>query len=478
MKKKDGSKRLCIDYRGLNDITIKNVYPLPRVDDLFNTLNGATVFSKIDLRSGYHQVRIHPEDIPKTAFNTRYGHFEFLVLPFGLTNAPATFMSLMQSIFQPYLDEFVIIFLDDILIYSRDPAQHHRHLRIVLDLLRKHNLFAKLSKCDFFKREISFLGHVITADGVSMSKDKVEAINNWPVPSSVTELRQFLGLAGYYRNFVSGFSSICSPLHQLLHKTQPYIWTNEQQQSFDALKRAITSAPVLILPKRDDVRPFTISTDASGFAVGASLMQDQGKGLQPLAFMSKKMLDAECNYPVHEQELLAIVCALKEWEHLVSGREIIVLTDHDSLKYLKSQPKLTHRQQRWQEFLSRFNIKIHFTPGSTNVVADALSRRPDLKQHAITSMTSIHINDIIDEIRKLSSTDSQYQKLLNSKPLPHRYTINNGLLYCNKRIVIPNDSALRTRLLVEAHDTPLSGHLGISTNQISSSFDVSLVWLE
>ena len=472
VKKKDGTKRLCIDYRALNEITVKNVYPLPRVDDLLNQLHGAKCFSKIDLRSGYHQVRIHQDDIHKTAFNTRYGHFEFCVLPFGLTNAPATFMHLMQHLFQKHLDSFVIIYLDDILIYSPEEATHRKHVRIVLDILRQNKLFAKLSKCEFFKSSLSFLGHVVSANGVSMEPDKIEAISKWPPPANVKEVRAFLGLAGYYRNFVAQFSAISTPITSLLQKDQPFVWSTEQQLAFDKLKHAITSAPVLILPERDGTRPYVIATDASGFAVGATLMQDQGSGLQPLAFMSKKMLDAERNYPVHEQELLAIVVALKAWEHLIGTRECIIKTDHDSLKYLKSQPKLTARQQRWQEFLSRFNLSIEYTPGKTNVVADALSRRPDLRDSpsaststsasALNNMTSNTSADIIDKIRTASKLDSSYQRILRMSKPPREYSVQDGLLYCNDRIVIPNDATLRTQLLIETHDTPSSGHFGVA----------------
>jgi hypothetical protein len=216
VSKKDGSKRMCIDYRALNKITIKNSYPLPRIDELFDRLQGSRHFSKIDLRSGYHQVRIADEDVPKTAFRTRYGHFEFLVLPFGLTNAPATFMHLMQQVFRPHLDDFVIVFLDDILIYSKTAEEHRQHLRQVLQLLRQHRLFGKLSKCDFWNQRISFLGHIVTPQGIQMDPEKVSAIETWPAPSNLHELRSFLGLAGYYRRFVKDFSTIAGRLNELL----------------------------------------------------------------------------------------------------------------------------------------------------------------------------------------------------------------------------------------------------------------------
>jgi hypothetical protein len=218
VKKKDGSLRLCIDYRQLNQVTIKNKYPLPRIDDLFDQLQGAAVFSKIDLRSGYYQLRVRPEDVPRTAFRTRYGHFEFLVMPFGLTNAPAAFMDLMNRVFQPYLDRFVIVFIDDILVYSRSEAEHVEHLRIVLQILRDRELYAKLDKCEFWLSQIHFLGHVVSKDGVAVDPSKVEAVLRWERPKNATEIRSFLGLAGYYRRFIEGFAKIASPLTKLTRK--------------------------------------------------------------------------------------------------------------------------------------------------------------------------------------------------------------------------------------------------------------------
>ncbi len=310
VKKKDGTMRMCVDYRALNKITIKNKYPLPRIDELLDRLLGARYFSKIDLRSGYWQVRIADQDVHKTAFRTRYGHYEFLVMPFGLTNAPATFMHLMQQTLRRFLDDFVIVFIDDILIYSKTLEDHTKHLRQVLQVLQQKQLYAKLSKCDFFKHEIGFLGHVINEHGIKMESSKVNAVTNWPIPTNVHELRSFLGLAGYYRRFVKDFSRIASALTALLHKNQKYEWGADQDNAFTALKQAVSSAPILIIP--DPQLPYTVVTDASGYAIGAALCQDHGNGLQPCAFLSRKMNDAERNYPVHEQELLAIVHALRE----------------------------------------------------------------------------------------------------------------------------------------------------------------------
>ena len=338
-------------------------------------------FSKIDLRSGYHQIRISDEDVPKTAFRTRYGHFEFLVLPFGLTNAPATFMHLMHSIFRPFLDEFALVFLDDILIYSKDMAEHKQHVRQVLELLRKKKLFAKESKCELFKDRVEFLGHLVDAKGIHMMSDKIDAVTGWPTLTSVADVRSFLGTVGYYRKFVRMFSEIASPLTELLQKERAFEWGDRQQKAFDELKKAVSQQPVLILP--DPTKPYVVTTDASGFAVGAWLGQDQtGDGsLQPIAYLSKKMLPAERNYPVHEQELLAIVIALKEWRHHLSGASftIRVVTDHKSLIHLQSQPHLSPRQRRWQEFMQEFNFIIEYQEGKHNAVADGLSRRPDHK---------------------------------------------------------------------------------------------------
>ena len=249
VKKKDGSLRMCIDYRGLNKATIKNKYPLPHIHDLFDQLAGSKVFSKIDLRSGYHQLKIKEEDIPKTAFRTRYGHYEFLVMSFGLTNAPAAFMDLMHRVFNDYLDKFVIVFIDDILIYSKNEEEHEAHLRQVLQRLSVEKLYAKFSKCEFWLNKVIFLGHVVSDEGISVDPSKIEAIISWKQPKSVTEIRSFLGLVGYYRRFVEGFSKLAGPLTALTRKGQKYVWTERCEESFQELKRRLTTAPVLTPPQ-------------------------------------------------------------------------------------------------------------------------------------------------------------------------------------------------------------------------------------
>ena len=250
MKKKDKTLRLCIDYRQLNRVTVKNRYPLPRIDDLFDQLRGARVYSKIDLRTGYHQLRVRETDIPKTAFRTRYGHFEFTVMPFGLTNAPTTFMNLMHRVFQPYLDQFVIVFVDDILIDSQSKREHEDHLRIVLQLLKDHQLYTKFSKCEFWLIEVRFLGHVVLASGVSVELEKVEAVISWERPKSVFEIRSFLGLAGYYKRFIEDFSRLAAPMTRLTWKKVRFDWDDRCEEAFQKLRRRLTTAPILIVPDR------------------------------------------------------------------------------------------------------------------------------------------------------------------------------------------------------------------------------------
>jgi hypothetical protein len=472
VKKKDGSIRMCIDYRALNKITIKNKYPLPRVDELFDRLRGAQYFSKIDLRSGYHQVRIADEDVPKTAFRTRYGHFEFLVLPFGLTNAPATFMHMMQLIFKDQLDDFVIVFLDDILIFSKNKQDHIKHVNKVLSLLRENKLYAKQSKCEFFKTEISFLGHVINQNGISMEKSKVKAVLDWPVPKTVNDIRAFLGLAGYYRKFVKNFSMISAPLSELLKKDIKFTWGEKQEKSFQTLKISVSTAPVLILPNPD--LEYVVDTDSSGFALGAALLQNHGFGLQPIAFMSKKMLDAERNYTVREQEMLAIVCALKEWRHYLHGNKFKIITDHDSLKFIDTQKnQLSSRHARWAEFMSQFNYEIIFRQGKHNIVADALSRRPDHKNNnnnndnnATFNVNSL-VNSSIDidgslltQIKAGYLKDSKYKKMEKfGYKFPYRKD-KDGIVYYRDKIYIPKIASLINIILQEVHDSNVGGHMG------------------
>lgn len=363
--------RLCIDYRELNKVTIKNRYPLPRIDDLFDQLQGASVFSKIDLRSRYHQLKIKQDDIPKTAFRTRYGHFEFLVMPFGLTNAPAAFMDMMNRIFQPYLDRFVVVFIDDILVYSKNKKDHEEHLKIILQTLREKQLYAKFKKCEFWLDQVSFLGHIISREGVSVDPVKIEAIKNWPQLTNVKEIRSFLGLAGYYRRFVEGFSKIAVPLTMLTRKGIKFIWGESQKRSFQELKDRLTSAPVLAMPSGTE--GYVIYSDACKQGLGCVLMQHE----RVIAYASRQLRNHEKNYLTHDLELAAVVFALKIWRHYLYGVSCVIYTDHKSLKYIFTQKELNMRQRRWLELIKDYDLTIQYHPGKANVVADALSRKSE-----------------------------------------------------------------------------------------------------
>jgi hypothetical protein len=304
VKKKDQTLRMCMDYRPLNEVTIKNKYPLPWIDILFDQLTRARVFSKIDLRSGYHQIRIRPEDIPKTAFTTRYVLFEYLVMSFGLTNAPAHF-TYLNLVFMPELDKFVVVFIDDILIYSKNEAENAKHLRIVLTRLREHQLYAKFSKCAFSLEEIQFLGHVLSAKGIAVDPNKVKDILEWKSPTSMHQVRSFLGLAGYYRRFIPDFSKIVKPITRLLKNDAKFDWSSKCNEDFEQLKVLLTTTPVLAQP--DIEKPFDVYCDASGSGLGCVLMQEG----RVIAYASRHLRRHDEHYPTHDLELAAVVHALK-----------------------------------------------------------------------------------------------------------------------------------------------------------------------
>ena len=477
VKKKDGSMRLCIDYRELNKMTIKNKYPLPRIDDLFDQLKGAAHFSKIDLRSGYHQLKIKPEDVPKTAFRTRYGHYEFLVMPFGLTNAPAAFMDLMNRIFKKYLDKFVIVFIDDILIYSKTREEHVEHLRIVLEILRKEKLYAKFSKCEFWLEQVQFLGHIVSREGISVDPAKIEAVSSWERPRNPTEVRSFLGLAGYYRRFVQDFARIATPLTRLTRKDEKFEWTPKCEESFQELKKRLTTAPVLALP--DEGGNFVIYSDASHKGLGCVLMQHD----KVIAYASRQLNDYELRYPTHDLELAAIVFALKIWRHYLYGEKCEIYTDHKSLKYLFTQKELNMRQRRWLELIKDYDCSINYHPGKANVVADALSRKERLNMLTLPEELKKDIENLELEIRDLSLEGERFYEMVLQPELlekirrcqekvmeEQREDLTGEEYLCPKdekgikrfanRIWIPRVMELKDEILSEAHDSRYSVHPG------------------
>jgi RNase H-like domain found in reverse transcriptase/Reverse transcriptase (RNA-dependent DNA polymerase)/Integrase zinc binding domain/Retroviral aspartyl protease/Chromo (CHRromatin Organisation MOdifier) domain/DNA N-6-adenine-methyltransferase (Dam) len=458
-RKKDGTLRMCIDYRALNLISVKNRYPLPRVDELLDQLQGSAVFSALDLWSGYHQVRIHPDDIHKTAFRTRHGHFEFTVLPFGLTNAPATFMGMMNDVLRPFLDKFVVVYLDDILIYSKSLPEHLDHLEQVLATLKQHKLQVKLKKCSFGKVSVPFLGFLVTKEGIRPDPAKVRAVQDWPVPTNVTEVRSFLGFTGFCRRFIRDYARIALPLTHLTRSDVPFPTqlTSAQLAAFAALKLALTSAPLLLLPRLGPDQDFVLYTDASQLAVGAVLLQDQGQGLQPIAYESRKLSPAEVNYPVSELELLAIVHSLRVFRCYLEGcREFTIFTDHDTLKYFMTQKTLTNRKARWQELVAPYapNMVIKYRKGSENR-ADALSRMPEVATLSALTATLGSDQGFLKSLREAYTADTYYT------PTPPKFvTKADDVFYVGTRLCVPR--SLATQLLREYHDSPAGGHLGFS----------------
>ncbi|GJS68798.1 reverse transcriptase domain-containing protein [Tanacetum coccineum] len=437
VKKKDGSFQMCIDYRELNKLTVKNRYPLLRIDDLFDQL-------------------------------TRYGHYEFQVMPFGLTNAPAVFMDLMNRVCKPYLDKFVIVFIDDILIYSKSKKEHEEHLRQILKLLKKEELYAKFSKCEFWISRVQFLGHVIDCRGIHVDPAKIESIKDWASPKTPTEIRQFLGLAGYYRRFIEGFSKIAKSMTKLTQKGVKFDWGDKQEAAFQLLKQKLCSAPILALPEGSE--DFIAYCDASKKGLGAVLMQRE----KVISYASRQLKIHEKNYTTHDLELGAVVFALKIWRHYLYGTKCTVFTDHKSLQHILDQKELNMRQRRWLELLSDYDCEIRYHPGKANVVADALSRKEreplrvralvmtiglDLPKQILKAQTEARKPENIkkEDVGGMLVENSKDPEKLRTKKLEPRA---DGTLCLNGRSWLPCYGDLRTVIMHESHKSKYSIHPG------------------
>ncbi len=392
---------------------MKNTYPLPLMSSAFERLQGAVFFTKLDLRNAYHLVRIREGDEWKTAFNTPRGHFEYRVLPFGLSNAPAVFQALVNDVLRDMLNQFIYVYLDDILIFSHSLQEHVQHVRRVLQRLLENGLYVKAEKCVFHAQSVPFLGYIVSVEGMRMDPDRVQAVVDWPTPDSRKALQRFLGFANFYRRFIRSFSQLAAPLTALTSIKTPFRWSSAAEAAFTKLKGCFVSAPILIAP--DPSRQFVVEVDASEVGVGAVLFHRSSSDdkVHPCAYFSHRLSPAERNYDIGNRELLAVKLALEEWRHWLEGAGVpfIVWTDHKNLEYIKSAKRLNSRQARWALFFGRFDFSISYRPGSKNIKPDALSRifdhsdRPSFSEPIVPQ--KIFVSAVTWEIESKVRTASQ-----------------------------------------------------------------------
>ena len=491
VRKKTGDLRLCVDYRGLNAITKKNRYPLPLIDDLLDRVQGCKVFSVLDLKNAFNLIRIKEGDEWKTAFRTPLGLFEYLVMPFGLTNAPATFQALIQDTLRDFLDIFCVVYLDDILIFSRSQTEHDLHVQQILSRLKGANLFVNAEKCEFDKNQVHYLGYLLGADGIRMDPKKLDTITDWPEPRSVKDIQSFLGFTNFYRRFIDHYAEIVLPLNRLTRKDTSFIFSDSCRSAFNKLKSIFTSYP--LLRHFDPCLPCTLSTDASDFAISGVLQQpDPQKVLYPVAYFSRKLMPAEINYEVYDKELLAVVESFRDmraWLH-GSSDPIHVISDHQNLEYFMTSRILNRRQARWSLFLSEFNFRLVWGPGIKNI-ADSPSRRPDfipkkgddvLEEQrqvlltpthtellfpssnsspfsaSIPALTTLTIDNsaLLERFKSAFQEDTEWREAVaHGSP---DFSAQDGMVFHKGRLFVP--SPLRADILFSRHDALLVGHPG------------------
>ncbi len=471
VKKKDGSLRLCVDFRKVNALSHPNRYPLPLIGEMLKDVRGAKFFTKLDLRGAYNLIRMHPDSEYLTAFRTKFGLYEYKVMPFGLQNAPATFQQYMNEQFRTLIGKCVLIYLDDILIYSPNHKQHVKDCTDVLNILQKESLFAKAEKCEFFKTSVEFLGFVLDGKGLAMSPNKVSAVKHWSKPTTLKGLQSFLGFCNFYRRFVQDYSAVVSPLTKLTRKNTPFNWDTPQDTAFNLLKTKLTEMPVL--RHHDPNKKAIIETDASDSACGAVLSQDFDGTSHPIGYYSKKFTGAEINYPIHDKELLAIIRALQFWRPEVQSTKdaVLIITDHRNLEYFLTTKTLNRRQAHWWEILSEYNFHIKYRPGIHNGAADALSRKhpPDHDENQQTLLTTDHFlgamfvleqpqTELLHQILEAQAKDTV---LLGAKEkYPAKYTTDKQkcILYQGK-IAVPRNNKVKLEVVKYHHDL-LAAHGG------------------
>lgn len=455
VKKRDGTLRFTVDYRALNAQTIKNRAPIPRIDDLLDAVRGAKLFSSCDLTSGYWQIRLSERDMHKTAFSTpvlpgvQGTHFQWKVLVMGLCNAPATFQTAMNKAFVDELGKSVLIYLDDILVFSKSPEEHLQHLEKVFKVLRANKLYAKGSKCDFFTREIKYLGHILSAKGVRPDPGKVQVLRDWAFPSNAKGMMRFLGLANYFRKFIPNFSRLAAPLYRLTKKGTPFSSAPELVACFEQVKAMLAEPP--LLRYADPELPFEVISDASITGCGAVLVQED----RPVAYFSSKFTPAERNYTTTEQEMLGLIKALREWRCYLEGcRGLTLVTDHNPLTFFAAQTVLSRRQARWAEFLSRFTYHVRYKPGASNP-ADALSRLHEACVSVILAATLGESHpELLDKLRAACTADPAFA----NERLKRRLRQEQGLWLLGDRVVVP--VSMRKEVIERHHADPLAGHFG------------------
>lgn len=431
VQKKDGEVRFCVDYRALNKVTRKDVYPLPRIDETLEALGGAMLFSTLDLKAGYWQILMAAADKAKTAFTTKRGLYQFVRMPFGLCNAPSTFQRMMNSVLRGLTWSTCLVYLDDIVVYTRGGIEQHvLELACVLERLAVAGLTLKLKKCVFATRQMEYLGHELSSEGVRPLQRLVDAVREFPKPRDAVEVKRFVHLAGYYRRFIEGFGSLMAPMTKLLRRTAEWEWGDEQQKVFERVKNILTTKPLLIYP--NFLLPFRVVTDASKVGLGACLMQDHGGGWQPVAFASKVNSETESKYGITELELAAVVWSIKLFRPYLYGRRFTIVTDHAALKWLMTSTNLTGKLHRWALTLQEYDFEVVYRPGSTNVVADALSRAPTAKALAAIGRRRRVRRLAADRARVAAEHEREKAEQLN-EPTNGRSGVGRGMQSAQRR---------------------------------------------